>query len=75
MFEVILAGFSGSFFSYFCAFIAGAELHAFGVGTVSEKVIRAMDFHNSYMEDKMDKIMKKISDDSTRVETLHGRRV
>jgi len=61
MFEVILAGFSGSFFSYFCAFIAGAELHAFAVGTSSEKVISVMDIHNRYMEGKMDKILKKIS--------------
>ena len=64
MFEVILAGFSGSFFSYFCAFMAGAELHAYALGTYSGRVIDVMYIHNRHMEDKMDKILKKISDDS-----------
>jgi hypothetical protein len=69
MFEYILAGFSGSFFSYFCAFWVGAEANAFAVGTSSERIIRVVNRHNDSVESKLDNIMKKISKDSTRVET------
>ena len=57
MFEYILVGFSGSFFSYFCAFWIGAEIHAFAADTASDKVIRVMNRHNDSVENKLDKIL------------------
>jgi hypothetical protein len=68
MFEYILAGFTGTFFSYFCVYWAGAESHAFAVNSVSENIlskmnrdtemiIRNMDINYKASKNKMDEIM------------------
>lgn len=59
MFEYILAGFTGTFFSYFCVFLSGMELYAFAKGTSSEKVIDVLNEHNERMERKMDLILRQ----------------
>ena len=58
MFEYILAGFTGSFFSYFCAFWVGAETHAIACGTTTDRVLSVMNRHNDSVENKLDKILR-----------------
>lgn len=56
MFEYILAGFTGTFFSYFCVFWGGIQLHAFAKGTASDRVINEIE----KMERKMEKMERKM---------------
>lgn len=67
MFEYILAGFTGSFFSYFCIYWAGVQTHAFALGTVSDRVLQKIEIDNyryarfyERMERKMDKILNHL---------------
>jgi hypothetical protein len=60
MFEYILAGFTGTFFSYFVVFWSGTQLHAFAKGTASDKVIEVMNTHHDILEIKMDMIERKL---------------
>jgi len=46
MFEYILAGFTGSFFSYVCVFYFGAELHSCATSTSSDRIINKIDNDN-----------------------------
>ena len=61
MFEYILAGFTGSFFSYFCVFWSGIQLHAFAKETASEKVIKVMNEHNNIQEIKINRMEKNMN--------------
>ena len=74
MFEYILAGFTGSFFSYFCIYWAGLETHAFAVGTSSDKVIRVMNMHNEEVERNLDRILRQINNMPNSYSTSLGRR-
>jgi len=67
MFEYVLAGFTGSFFSYFCVYWGGVQTHAFALGTVSEKVLQKIGVDNcrheriyERMERKMDRIQQQL---------------
>jgi hypothetical protein len=60
MFEYILAGFTGSFFSYFCVFWAGVEVYAFAHETTSERVIKVINRSNDDIERKLDQIIEQI---------------
>lgn len=71
MFEYILAGFTGSFFSYFCVYWVGAESHALAVSSVSENILRKMKSENEMiirnmeinykaLKTKMDEIIHKL---------------
>ena len=56
MFEYILAGFTGTFFSYCCVFCMGVEVHAGAAGTASDKVLKIMNIHNENVEQLMNKM-------------------
>lgn len=60
MFEYILAGFTGTFFSYFCVFWSGVQLHACAKGVVSDKVIEVMNEHHDIQERNMDRMERKM---------------
>lgn len=71
MFEYILAGFTGSFFSYCCIFWSGVECSTWATDTVSERVIRVIRETNEQnknleknieknIEKKMDQILREI---------------
>jgi len=60
MFNIVLAEFSGTFFSYVCAFLVGVQLHALVTGTSSQKVIHVMNKLNDGLQEKLEKILKKI---------------
>ena len=62
MFEYILAGFTGSFFSYFCVWFLGAETHAFAAGTSSDRVLSVMDINNDKIERKLELLLRKINE-------------
>ena len=64
MFEYILAGFTGSFFSYFCVYYVGVETHAFVLGTVSDRVIQKLDDYNKKNERfyiKMERTLQQLT--------------
>ncbi len=61
MFEYILAGFTGTFFSYFCVFWSGVQLHAFAKETASDKVIEVMNEHNNKQEIKINRMERKMN--------------
>ena len=62
MFEYILAGFTGTFFSYFCVFLCGIELHAFAAEISSERVLRVMRDDHDDLETKMDRIIHLVKE-------------
>lgn len=81
MLEYILAGFTGSFFSYCCIFWSGVECSTWATDTVSERVIRVIRETNEqnknlekniekyiekYIEKKMDQILREIRDQNVR---------
>ena len=73
MLEYILAGFTGSFFSYFCIFWSGVEFSTWATDTVSERVIRVIRETNEQnknieknIEKKMDQILREIRDQNVR---------
>ena len=64
MFEYILAGFTGTFFSYFCVYCVGVETHAFALGTVSDRVIQKLDDYNKRNERfyiKMERTLQQLT--------------
>jgi hypothetical protein len=68
MFEYILAGFTGSFFSYVCVFYFGAELHSCATSTASDRIINKIDNDNEIykknnvrMEKKIDKMLEHLA--------------
>lgn len=71
MFEYFLAGFTGTFFSYFCVYWAGIESYSFAVDSVSDRLIRKMESKHDILirnsetnykalNNKMDEIMHKL---------------
>jgi hypothetical protein len=66
MFEYILAGFTGSFFSYFCIFWSGVEFSTWATDTVSERIIRETNEQNKNIEKKMDQILREIRHQNVR---------
>ena len=67
MFEYILAGFTGTFFSYFCVYWCGIETHAVAVGTVSDRVQKKIEIDNDRtiryherVDRKLDKILRQL---------------
>ena len=74
MFEYILAGFTGSFFSYFCVYWFGLETYAFAKGTTTDKVMKELnklsdiiERNNGRIEKKMDLISRKLSTEQSPV--------
>ena len=61
MFEYILAGFTGTFFSYFVVFWSGIEFHACCKGVASDKVIKVTNEHNDIQKKKMDDMDRKLN--------------
>ena len=67
MLEFIVAGFTGTFFSYFCVFWGGVQTHAFALGTVSDRVLEKLEIDNDRtiryherMDRKLDKLLRQL---------------
>jgi hypothetical protein len=73
MFEYILAGFTGSFFSYFCVFWSGIELHAFARGTTSDKVISVINNNHYEIEREFKQLVKQINRNNDAIEEKFDR--
>ena len=71
MFEYILAGFTGSFFSYFCVYWVGIETHAVARGTTTEKVMKELYKHSDIIERNNDRIEKKLDLMMRKLSTEH----
>jgi len=67
MFEYILSGFTGSFFSYFCVYWCGVQTYAYAFGNISDRILQKKEIENDRrirfyerMERKMERMEKKI---------------
>lgn len=60
MFDYILAGFTGSFLSYFTVFWVGANIYAFAVDTATDKITRVICRESIAIENKLNQILKLI---------------
>jgi hypothetical protein len=69
MFEYISSGFTGSFLSYFIVFWCGIELNAIATDSISDRVIRTIQYKINDLEIKMDRMLYhiKIIDQKTNV--------
>jgi hypothetical protein len=70
MFEYILAGFTGSFFSYFCVFVMSCELNSFAGGTISGNVISVINSNSNNIERKLDRIVQQINQNEKKMDQI-----
>ena len=60
MFEYVLAGFTGSFFSYFCVFLGGIQFYACARGTSGDIVIEHIDRQNDMFKRDNERVERKV---------------
>ena len=54
MFEYILAGFTGSFFSYFCVYLFGAVTEGIAKDSLSTRVVRKLNMERMEIMEKLE---------------------
>ena len=69
MFENILAGFTGSFFSYFLVGFGGIQLHVWAVETISDRISYLLRKHNDRIERNMDIIVRNMDKIENKMKT------
>jgi len=70
MFEYILAGFTGTFFSYCFVFFSGVQLHACAKGVASDRVIDVMNDLNDMQNKRLDRMERKMERMERTTETI-----